>query len=173
MPDFVYFAEDIFRRVIKVGYTSSPHKRILTMQAEARTSGGYLGMRFSRLVRGDRDLESDLLRRFSAFRVRGKEWFRYSPEILEVASGFDAIPAESVPGLCPHGSRPSYCAQCDGFRWIVIPRLRKSSDREICNPPHGRRCIHRESSAGKADLFLACNGIFMHYSCMIAHREKL
>lgn len=78
----VYFAE--FSGMVKVGFSSCPSRR-------AR----QLGARLIVAIKGDRRLEREWHKRFSAWAVEGKpEWFNASPEIMRAIDTIrEGVPA--------------------------------------------------------------------------------
>jgi hypothetical protein len=77
---FVYFmgGDDGY---VKIGFSNNPHKRLRGVQI-----GSASPVRLLAMLRGDRNDEDSLHKRFAAYRVRG-EWFRFEGEFKEYVEG--------------------------------------------------------------------------------------
>lgn len=80
---FVYFARVRSRKLLKIGFTTDPRRRLGELKSETGFEHDLIGC-----VRGGRELERLLKRRFAGKRVLG-EWFsdEILPEIERILSG--------------------------------------------------------------------------------------
>ena len=73
---FIYLIEAGDNQFLKIGFTKNPGKRLSTLQ-----SGNPLTLCIVSLVKGDKQLEARLHKKFAKGKVRG-EWFLYSVAIV-------------------------------------------------------------------------------------------
>lgn len=92
---FVYFIVDWQRRVVKIGVSQSPQKRLKDLQ----TSNPH-PLELAAIVPGGFALERELHERYTAYRLSG-EWFQLTQEIMDQIESFKAPQDES--GENKHG----------------------------------------------------------------------
>jgi Meiotically Up-regulated Gene 113 (MUG113) protein len=121
---YIYFAEDKKRRVIKIGFTRVPKRRLIALN---QTSDAWLGcrMRFITITPGTPYLEDQVLNKFQRYQIKtehGYEWFHHEPAILIAALSMPRV-SPVLFGLCTHGTIP--CNRC------IDKRLEKYDDPQM------------------------------------------